>query len=443
MINNWQVRIVAFGQSLLAPWLWPDTLKAQDWTLTSAPTEEWVSVACSANGSKLVAVANTYPNGGPIIISTNSGATWSRGTLSGGPSIWRTNWASVACSADGTKMVAAGSDVLKGLLYPAPGLIYTSTNSGASWTATTAPSALWSTVATSADGVILFAGVGGYPGGQIYISTNSGAAWTPTTSPSDGIDSWRALACSADGSVLLAASSLHNGYIRYGMLYVSTNSGATWGPANLPESPLPYKYWSAVACSADGIRLVAVSRGIPGGLPVTYFISLPIYLSPDSGASWSSATPLDNWSSVACSADGNSLIALASFVSTNGGIYTSSNAGVSWAFSIIACTNQTGWSAVASSADGARVVAATYGGQIFTRSNPVVSARLSIALPEDQVILSWLIPSTTFVLQQTPSLAQPNWADVDVQPTLNYTNLNQELTLPAPSGPMFYRLVSR
>ena len=71
------------------------------------PNENWDSVASSADGSVLVAVANEA-NGaspaGPIIISTNSGATWAIAT--GAP----TNgfWETVACSADGSKMIAAG-----------------------------------------------------------------------------------------------------------------------------------------------------------------------------------------------------------------------------------------------------------------------------------------------------------------------------------------------
>jgi hypothetical protein len=46
-----------------------------------------------------------------------------------------------------------------------------------------------------------------------------------------------------------------------------------------------------------------------------------------------------------------------------------------------------------------------------------------------------------FVLQQTAALTEAQWSDVDAQPTLNYTNLNQEVSLPAPNGPIFYRLV--
>jgi hypothetical protein len=51
---------------------------AQTWTQTSAPSNNWVSVAMSADGRRLAAVANYTGGtaGGGIFISTNSGATW-------------------------------------------------------------------------------------------------------------------------------------------------------------------------------------------------------------------------------------------------------------------------------------------------------------------------------------------------------------------------------
>ena len=54
---------------------------AQSWVMTSAPSTNWSSLATSADGSKLVAVAfggtdsSSSPNGG-IYASTDAGATW-------------------------------------------------------------------------------------------------------------------------------------------------------------------------------------------------------------------------------------------------------------------------------------------------------------------------------------------------------------------------------
>jgi len=241
--------------------------------------------------------------------------------------------------------------------------------------------------------------------------------------------------------VVVAASSFHIfGDYHSGLVNVSTNSGATWSVANLPG-----ENWASVAASADGKRLFAAAAGIPAGSPVTYIIPRPIYVSSDWGATWSPAPSLHAWRSVACSADGAAVIAVGTFISadlmpSNSVIYTSSDAGLSWDLDIAQGT----WEAVTSSADGGRVVGTTSEeGQILTRAQVVVPPRLTIAITDEQAFLSWLTPSALFVLQQTPSLAQPDWTEADAQPTLNYTNLNQEIALPAPCSSVFYRLVSR
>jgi hypothetical protein len=100
------------------------------------------------------------------------------------------------------------------------------------------------------------------------------------------------------------------------------------------------------------------------------------------------------------------------------------------------------WSAVASSADGCRLVAAMNGGGIYifvAEPRPL----LEIGTTSGSTRLSWLVPSTSFVLQQNPDLSTTNWTDVTAKPSLNYTNLNYELTLPAGPGAMFYRLAAK
>src|SRR5208282_1980808 len=118
---------------------------AQNWIGTSAPGANWASVASSADGTKLVAADRS---GEGIFNSTNSGATW---TKTSAPYDY---WASVACSTNGTKLVAvAVSDTS----FTNPGSIYISTDSGTTWTQTSAPSNNWTSVASSADGTKLVA----------------------------------------------------------------------------------------------------------------------------------------------------------------------------------------------------------------------------------------------------------------------------------------------
>ena len=84
---------------------------AQTWTQTSAPSNYWISVASSADGTKLAAASSDA-----VYLSADSGVTWTPSSLSGALGL--------ACSADGNKLVAAGYS------------IYASTNSGVTWTAT-------------------------------------------------------------------------------------------------------------------------------------------------------------------------------------------------------------------------------------------------------------------------------------------------------------------
>ncbi|MCA9301739.1 exo-alpha-sialidase, partial [Candidatus Saccharibacteria bacterium] len=83
------------------------------------------------------------------------------------------NWYSITSSSDGTKLAAVVSG----------GYIYTSTNSGVTWTeATSAGSRAWSSITSSSDGTKLAATIGGYDDDYIYTSTDSGATWTEQTS---------------------------------------------------------------------------------------------------------------------------------------------------------------------------------------------------------------------------------------------------------------------
>jgi photosystem II stability/assembly factor-like uncharacterized protein len=286
------------------------------WSQSGASPELFTSIASSSDGTKLAATANG--SSGTIYISSDSGKTW---TITSPNGISSAAWSSIASSADGTKLVAAVNS----------GSIYTSTNSGASWTLNGGTSsASWSAVASSSDGAKLVATVNG---GGIY--TNSGSNWNISSAPSS--KNWISIASSSDGSKCVAA-------ISGGLIY--TNSGKTWAPSSAPSSS-----WTSVASSSDGTRLAAA---ISGGV---------IYTSTNSGASWvTNNLPNASWNSVAISGDGSKLVATIS----GGGIYASANWGMTW-------TQQTNapaasWSAITSSSDGGTLAAAinnSSGGGIY------------------------------------------------------------------------------
>src|SRR5208282_1885180 len=69
--------------------------------------------------------------------------------------------------------------------------------------------------------------------------------WTPTSAPTN---IWFSVASSADGSKIVAVSY-------YDGIYASTNSGMTWAQTSAPTNEI----WSSVASSADGNKLVAAA----------------------------------------------------------------------------------------------------------------------------------------------------------------------------------------
>jgi hypothetical protein len=295
--TSWRALALSEDGSKLAAvdgnYIYTSTNFGTSWAMTSAPSGSWQSVAFSAAGSRLLAAGWS----GFIYISTNSGATWTQTTAPG------LGWAAVAISADGAKLAAA----------PYSGRLYVSSDAGASFTSS-GPSNSWSSVASSADGTRLAAAspdlFGG--GGLIYVSTNSGATWTPTSDPSNY---WTSVASSGDGTQLVAAATDDLGQ---SLMYISRDSGASWSATTAP----PEFGWGTVTSSADGTRLVALATveyaetysdffcdGAPScWLPLT---DSRVYLSTDSGATWSrSDTPASAWAAAAISADGSNIVAL-------------------------------------------------------------------------------------------------------------------------------------
>jgi predicted RNA-binding Zn ribbon-like protein len=232
------------------------------------------------------------------------------------------DWSSIASSADGTKLVAG----VQG------GRIHTSPNSGLTWTGYD-ENRNWSSAASSADGTKLVAGT---YGDQIYTSTNSGLTWTAR----DSIRQWYSVASSTDGTKLVAV-------VNMGQIYTSANSGATWTPRESNRD------WNSVASSADGTKLVAVAAGAQ------------VYTSVNSGVSWAPQTSSRIWVAVASSADGTKLVAAVN----TGQLYTSTNSGTNW----IARDSNRNWVTVASSADGSKLIAGVLGGQIYTSTDSGVT----------------------------------------------------------------------
>jgi hypothetical protein len=202
--------------------------------------------------------------------STDGGATWSAVAIPGDDGA---NWGSykltdIDGSADATKLVGISSTN-----------IFLSNDFGETWTksSTTSPHHHnpFSHVAVSSDGMKIYVTV--YNTKSIYWSHDGGATFTLREIDEDRLAA-RSICTSDDGSVV-ALGSWHWG----GGIYVSTDSGATFSNvANfnlIPKEPITD---GGIACSGDGSSLVAVpawnmdhsKRGCP-------------YTSHDTGQTWS------------------------------------------------------------------------------------------------------------------------------------------------------------
>jgi hypothetical protein len=122
-----------------------------------------------------------------------------------------------------------------------------------------------------------------------------------------------------------------------------------------------------------------------------------LYLSTDSGTTWSQQASPDVWGCIALSADGETMFGAA--IGTDGYAYS-----------------------------------------IFKSQTPP-HPHLSLTLSGSGPVLSWLVPSTDFVLEESGDLSK--WSEVRASQALNYTNLNYEVHLPGPTSPTFYRLAQQ
>lgn len=391
------------------------TLPAQDWVRSSAPSQFWSGIACSADGSKIVA-ASRFTSGsgfnpGAIYRSTNSGRDWQ---ITSAPIQY---WGSAVSSADGVKLAVVGADNPG---YPPGAGIYLSTNSGVTWARSSAPANTWGPLTSSTDGSKLAAAVWA---GPIYLSADSGATWTPSPAPSLY---WFALAASADGQKLAASGGEYvNPNQR--QIFISADFGKTWtAVSNSPTTII------ALTTSADGSQWLGTAG--PNG----------IYISADSGHNWDlTSAPGQDWLAIASAADGSRITTVGmTYVESGyapGPIYTSSTYGKEWAQS----GTVTGYfNNVCCSRDGTKWVAAEGGfaeGFIYTFQIPPT---LSIQAFGSDILLSWPASATGFTLQQNSSLRSPgSWL-----PTTNSVQLVGEtfqVIIPRSAGNNFYRLISQ
>src|SRR5690349_3978689 len=116
----------------------------------------------------------------------------------------------------------------------------------------------------------------------VVVTARGAQQWVHTVLPDA---SWSGVACSADATTVLVVASSDGSTNNVGLTCISSDSGFTW-KSNTVFAPAQRR---AVACSSDGLKMVAVSSlGTPG--------VGPIHTSADSGATWTQVTaPITNW----------------------------------------------------------------------------------------------------------------------------------------------------
>lgn len=264
--------------------------------LQSAGNRNWGAVTHSADGKKLFG----GERGGYVYMSYDFGESWSYTPFGGA-----NNWTSMTSSADGTKLAATVSYGGESD-YPvyATGYIFTSTNSGASWTPQVdSGKRVWASICSSEDGSLLYATAGIWNNDYIYKSTDYGITWSITNSSARN---WRKIFTTPDGAKVFAAAY-------DGAIFKSVDYGITWALITPSTSSL---MWQAISASSDGNTLIAGNND-------------GAYISKNSGGNWTKVltTAIANAVyAVACSQDGMKL-ACASY---NGYIHKSINGGNTW-----------------------------------------------------------------------------------------------------------------
>ncbi len=193
----------------------------------------------------------------------------------------------------------------------------------------------WQCVAAASDGSRLAAGFGNT---TVLLSTDYGASWAEISTP---VQIGR-IAASADGMKLLAAGLP-------GTLAASSDGGVTW---NNREQ---FRSWAAVAVSRDGTRQFATQGN-------QIHVSTNLFVNSVSNQLPGGAIP--GVAALACSADGSRVVVVGS-----GGLFTSSDGGVLWTSHGLAVNPQS----TSMSADGAKIlvvgngatIASTNGGLSF------------------------------------------------------------------------------
>jgi len=237
----------------------------------------WTCIAASSDGKKLIAASYMSIDFlyGEVYRSVDSGATWTKIIIDIEPHVWF----SVASSSNGNILYAGDLSFYS----PSSGL-YRSLDGGQTWERKYSGSYLWTAIACSVDGKIVAAsGIEG-----LVISIDSGETWIPIIV--EGTPAWYWVDCSTDGRFIVAADFSNNGYIW--TIRITEHTGIqVKKQLNSGENG-----WHSVACSGNGSTIVASTSKADLYISYNY--------GEDWIKKWSEPIFTDAWFPVGCSKDG-------------------------------------------------------------------------------------------------------------------------------------------
>ena len=265
-------------------------------------------------------------------------------------------WISIASSSDGSSLAVSSRSTTT--YYN----IWTAVRSGSSWTWTdqtarlytagVSTTANWTSIASSADGLVL-AACGTLAVEGAWVGVFSSGLWTWEQVNSVGnIYTWSSIAISADGKRMATceASGTYGGYTAE---YTGSFPTGSWSlPIQFPTSIMRTTSWSSICSDSTGTKLGIISTS-----------AQLVYTGVLVGSTWtwtdSSPTTAQSWSSIASSTNGNRLALCSNGGSSSSGIWIGAFSSGSWSWAeinappgAIAFT----WTSVSLSADGTRIV---------------------------------------------------------------------------------------
>ena len=299
----------------------------QMWNVvTGLPTNvSWVGSGVSATGQYQTAIVRGTNNGNNFYYSSNYGQSWTLATgfLANGDYYYKLGMSgsgqyqlmgitaassALYVSSNYGQTWSATSYTLSASAYgrascisyngqyqfnvQTGGSIAVSSNYGASFANSSAPTGSWHGICCSSSGQYVSAGI---YGGSIYYSSNYGVTWTQSSS---AVTSWHGICCSASGQYQIAVANSN------GTIYYSNNYGINWSQSNAPIAT-----WIDTACTTSGQYAIAITSG-------GY-----IYYSTNYGVTWvQSGSPSASWQS--CAISQNGLYSLAVVIGTSA-VYSS------------------------------------------------------------------------------------------------------------------------